>query len=200
MAVPTPTFLLLAAFICSIVGRAFLVRAAWEISKGWGIAVACVPFAPFFFRRNYKELAQEGQTWRTMTTIFTVAFGAITGSTASTGQLWAMVPEKYRPASLTEKAEPGQDSSSPESATAPAAAPATPVPAPPSYAERVAANQQEFARLGDVYENLKTERGYLRKHDDEGIKAYNELAAKYQADLVKARAEQTELVKLVAKK
>jgi recombinational DNA repair ATPase RecF len=71
---------------------------------------------------------------------------------------------------------------------------------PPSYAERVAANQQEFARLSEVYESLKRERGYLRKHDDEGIRAYNAEAAKYQADLAKARAEQTELIKLVAKK
>ncbi len=198
MILPSPAFLILAAFVCSMVGRAYLVRAAWEISKGWGIAVACLPLAPFFFRRNYKELAGEGKNWRTMTTIFTVAFGAITGSRASTGELLTLLPEKFRPAALVEKVEPGQLPSEAIQEAAPAPMEATPV-APP-YEQRVAANQQEFARLGEVYESLKKERGYLKKWDQEAIKGYNDLAAKYQADLAKARAEQSELLKLVAKK
>src|SRR5205085_2015978 len=49
----------------------------------------------------------------------------------------------------------------------------------PSLSERVAANQQEFTRLSQVYEGLKKERGYLRKWDQDAIKTYNEQAAKY---------------------
>jgi hypothetical protein len=87
----------------------------------------------------------------------------------------------------------------------PAATPAPVVPkatpAPPTLAERTAANQREFARLEEVYEHLKTERGYLRKADDAGIAAYNTEAAKYHAAVAAARAEQTELNKqLLAKK
>jgi len=189
----SPVYLLLAAVVCSCVGRALLIRAAWEISKPWGFAVLCVPLAPMFFRMNYKELAHEGQHWRTATTIFGVLFIAITGSSGSLNDLWSIVPEKFRPASsLIETVEPDEHD-------APAIVVAA-TPAPPSYAERVAANQREFARLSEVYETLKRERGYLRKHDQEGIQAYNVRAAKYQADLVDARAEQTELIKLVAKK
>ena len=46
-----------------MVGRFMLIRAAWEISKPWGIAVDSRPLAPMFFRMNYKELAGEGKDW-----------------------------------------------------------------------------------------------------------------------------------------
>jgi hypothetical protein len=207
MAVPSPLFLLLAAFVCSMVGRAFLFRAALGISKGWGIAVLCVPFAPFFFRKNYKELAPDGQNWRRCALICGILFFVVTGSTGSLNDLLAMVPEKLQPAWLVEKLQPielaaGTPAVVAAPATVPAAVPAAPpaTPAPPSYAERLTANQQEFAHLAEVYDALKHERGYLRKHDVEGVNAYNTAVAKYQADLAKARAEQTELTKLVAKK
>jgi hypothetical protein len=91
---------------------------------------------------------------------------------------------------------------SPAAATpAPPASSAPAAPLPPTLPQRVAANQQEFARLSAVYESLKKERGYLKKWDHEAITAYNLEAAKYQAALAAARAEQTELNKqLVAKK
>jgi len=234
----SPAYLLLAAFICSMIGRALLIRAAWEISKPWGIAVLCVPFAPMFFRMNYKELAHEGKGWRTMTTVFMVSFMAITGSRGSMNDLWAIVPEKFRPAEMVAKeapesapasAEDAADGSKQEAApaksgfftrikdrvtgaspaeeTAPAkptvvatnmpattSAPAA-TPAPPTLAERMTANQQEFARLSEVYDNLKIERSYLKKWDQDAIKAYNEQAAKYQAALTKARADQTDINK-----
>jgi hypothetical protein len=191
MALPSPLFLLLAAFVCSLVGRGFLIRAALSISKEWGIAVMCVPFAPFFFRRKHKALAHEGHNWRTCAAIFTVLFLVIAGRTASVDGLWALVPERFRPASLTEEWIP-------EEVVAVTAAPVT--PAPPSYGERVASNQKEFVRLAAAYDSLKLERGYLRKHDREGIEAYNLQVARYQTDLAKARAEQKELNSLVAKK
>jgi hypothetical protein len=95
----------------------------------------------------------------------------------------------------------------PTATPAPVLAPVAPAtPAPPTLAERMAANQREFTRLGDVYEALKKERGYLRKGDPEALAAYNGEAAKYQAALVAARADQVELnkqltaAKTVAKK
>lgn len=197
MAAPSPLFLLLAAFVFSMVGRALLFRAAFEISKPWGLAVLFVPLAPAFFRMNYKELAHEGQNWRRFSMICGTLFFVVTGSSGSLNDLWSLVPEKLQPAWAVEKMEPGMHA---EQAPAPEAATLPPTPVPPTYAERVAANQQEFARLAAVYETLKKERGYLRKHDDEAIQAYNTSAAKYQADLAKARAEQTDLMKLVAKK
>src|SRR3954469_21035460 len=98
MSAPSPVFLLLAALVCSIVGRALLIRAAWEISKAWGIAVLFMPFAPMVFRMKYKELANEGKNWRTMTLVFGISFFIVTGSTGSLDELWTLVPEKFRPA------------------------------------------------------------------------------------------------------
>ena len=92
-----------------MIGRAMLIRAAWEISKLWGFAVLCVPFAPMFFRMNYKELAFEGKNWRTATTVFFVAFMAITGSRGSIDDLWAIVPEKFRPADMASQNPPESD-------------------------------------------------------------------------------------------
>jgi len=280
----SPAWLLLAVLICSMIGRFMIIRAAWEISKPWGLAVLCVPLAPLVFRMKYKELAGEGQHWRTATTVLFLAFVGITGSTGSIDDFWDVVPQKWRPAQYAEHQEPvvsdepstasaaeepeerdeeaaavataGQPAPAMASAQAtpvlghkgfmtriatlvsPAAAqaattPATPTipatPAPPAsappppaqpvggtpiatlmpplkiaptWSQRVATNQAEFARLGEVYETLKKEKGYLKKWDNEAINAYNAEAAKYQAALVAARAEQSELMKqsAVAKK
>jgi hypothetical protein len=241
----SPVWLLLAVFVCSMIGRFMLIRAAWEISKPWGLSVLCVPFAPMVFRMKYKELAGEGQNWRTATMICGVAFMAVTGSTGSLDDLWEIVPPRWRPAEyggyrtpegLSEAArtalyEEAGDSAGatapgsvpPESAAPPkrgflariaarvrpaeqAVAPAAtlPVSSPAlatlapltnlqSVAQRVAANQAEFARLGEVYELLRKEKGYLKKWDQEAIAAYNAEAAKYQTALAAARAEQVEL-------
>jgi pyruvate/2-oxoglutarate dehydrogenase complex dihydrolipoamide acyltransferase (E2) component len=217
-----------------MVGRALLIRAAWEISKGWGIAVLCLPLAPAFFRWTYKELAHEGQSWRTAATAFGILFFAITGSSGSLDELWTIVPERFRPASLAVTSEPTVQAAnaSDEAATAQplgrkgaflrkqaaettavaatpvvAATPAvvpevvqlTPVIRP--LAERMVANQREFARLGEMYEQLKKDRGYLRKGDQEAVATFNTEAAKYQYALAAARTEQMELNKqFVAKK
>jgi hypothetical protein len=294
----SPAWLLLAVFLCSMIGRFMLIRAAWEISKPWGIAVLFVPFAPMVFRMKYKELASEGQHWRTATMVLGLAFIGITGGSGSIDQLWDIVPEKWRPeemqphhyAQMEEQerpmaaAEPGEvDGQTAEPALDPATAVANPAavlmhksflskvrnlfghkevgaaaPAPgaaqektlaaptkptnlaeritfmdrlakasdpriavkneagspaaspaiatltpplivpPTLSQRVAANQAEFARLANEYEALKKEKGYLKKWDQEQIKAYNESAAKYQAALAAARAEQTELMKQAA--
>jgi hypothetical protein len=254
----SPLYLLLAGLICSMVGRFMLVRAAWEISKGWGVAVACIPLAPLIFRWNYKELAGEGKNWLMATNICFVTFGALTGSRGvdSIDDLWTLLPERFRPAEYAEHREDpeeivpegAQEAEEPEEAdvvateagvapsaakklaptAAPAAAPTakatffgriatllhrapaepakspapavalTPVATGPTLSERLATNQAEFTRLGVVYEGLKKERGYLKKWDQDQIKSYNEQAAKYQADLAKARADQVELNKQVA--
>lgn len=258
----SPVYLLLAAIVCSIAARLKLVRAAWEIGKGWGIAVACIPLAPWIFLMKHQELRSEGLALRRLAGVCFLIFGALTASqgTDSLNQLWTLVPEKLRPAeyrfagsvelipdraegeeemapeaaaesethppvtTLKSKATPEEkknfftriaalvQSSSPGAAKSPAAiattapaattaaaAPAEPaLPAGPSLSERVTANQAEFARLAEVYEGLKKERGYLKKWDQDQIKGYNELAAKYQTELAKARAEQVELNKQIA--
>jgi hypothetical protein len=72
------------------------------------------------------------------------------------------------------------------------------VPAPKvlTLEERKQANRQEFERLGEWYENMRRERGYLRKGDVAGVEAFNAEAAKYQAALQLAKTEQAELSKL----
>ena len=214
----SPIYLLLAAVVCSFVGRALLVRAAWEISKGWGLAVIFVPLAPMFFLMNYKELRGEGKNWRTASVILFLAFMGITGSTGSFSDLWEIVPNSLRPAKYAEHQDSSPEEAaaeaaveSPEDGSAPAkpaatpavvaaAAPVIPVATPPpgpTLAQRLAANQAEFKRLAEVYEGLKKERGYLKKWDQEAINSYNDEAKKYQTALAAARAEQVELNKQI---
>lgn len=76
----------------------------------------------------------------------------------------------------------------------------TPAPKVLSPAERLEANRLEFERLAEWYDNLKHERGYLRKGDTAAVEAYNAQAAQYQTALQLARTEQAELAKLTAKK
>ena len=65
-------------------------------------------------------------------------------------------------------------------------------------AERIEANHKEFERLAEWYDNLRHERGYLKKGDTAAVEAYNAEAAKYQAALQLAKVEQAELAKLTA--
>jgi hypothetical protein len=67
-------------------------------------------------------------------------------------------------------------------------------------AERKEANRREFERLAEWYDNLKHERGYLRKGDTAAVEAYNAEAARYQTALQLAKTEEADLAKLTAKK
>ncbi len=93
-------------------------------------------------------------------------------------------------------ATPASPSATPSKAVAASAAAMVPAPKVLSVAERVEANRREFERLSDWYENLRRERGYLRKGDTPAVEAYNAEAAKYQAALQLAKTEQAELTKL----
>jgi hypothetical protein len=209
-----PLVFLLAGVVCSLIGRGLLIRAAFSVGKGWGISVLLVPLAPLFFRWNYKELALQGRHWRTATVACTAIF-CVTGGSGSLSD----IPSKWTANGDLAEAEDApalstagsnrflariaglvapSDSSVPRALVPGAtlepppaeAAPTVPVVSTP---ERLAANQREFARLADVYAGLKQERGYLRKADVPAITAFNAQAAKYQADLATARAEQAEL-------
>jgi hypothetical protein len=212
-----PVVFLVAALLCSLVGRLMLVRAAWKISVGWGLTVLAVPFGPFFFRLNHKELAQAGGYWR-LATVPLIACFFLAGGSDSFSELddlkfWEKKPalaasEDGKPA-LEDPEELDNAENIVAAAKAGKLAPGAtleiaqltpPLPIPMTLAERAAANQREFTRLEEVYESLKRERGYLKKGDQAAVAEYNTAAAKYQAALAKARAEQTELMKLVAKK
>lgn len=86
----------------------------------------------------------------------------------------------------------------PSKAVADSAAAMAPAPKVLTINERVEANRVEFERLADWYENLRRERGYLKKGDTAAVEAYNADAAKYQAALQLAKVEQAELTKLKA--
>jgi hypothetical protein len=87
----------------------------------------------------------------------------------------------------------------PSSAVAASIAAMPPAPRVLTLAERQEANQREIQRLGEWYENLKHEKGYLRKGDSDAVEAYNASVLKYQAAMQLAKTEQAELVKLTAK-
>lgn len=214
--IPPVVFLLL-AILCTLVGRLLLVRAASAISTGWALAVLFLPFAPFFFRMKYKEQAQAGGYWR-LATVPLIACFFFAGGSDSFSELddlkfWEKKSAEVVAASGEPEFEDPEELDNEENIAAAAKAGTLapgatleiatltpPLPIPMTLAERAAANQQEFKRLEDVYEGLKRERGYLKKGDQAAVEAYNTAAAKYQAALAKARAEQTELMKLVAKK
>src|SRR4051812_37982561 len=84
IAVPSIVFLF-AALGCSVVGRAMLVSAAFGIGPGWGVSVIFVPFAPFFFRISYPELAQPSRYWRLATVPLMLLFFITGGSTSLSG-------------------------------------------------------------------------------------------------------------------
>ena len=251
--------------VCSVVGRLLLVRAAFSISKGWGVSVLVVPLAPLFFRLNYKELAHEGKHWRMATMIFALLFFGVGGS-GSMSEIPAMLSHREEAAVLAEAGPangvstevspvPAKASAAPAAeipvakslfatvvtlvhpaatpaikppvmpAAAPVSAPVVapivvaaeeaapevstatvsappvpPTPPPPTAAERQQANRRQFEMLAEWYARLKNERGYLLKSDTAGIDAYNVEAAKYQAALQQAKAEQVELAGLMVKK
>jgi len=88
----------------------------------------------------------------------------------------------------------------PSPAVAAAAAKMAPAPRMEDLAERSEANRRELERLAEWYDQLKHERGYLRKHDEDGIAAYNDEAAKYQAAVTAAKNEQAAIAKLSVQK
>lgn len=89
-------------------------------------------------------------------------------------------------------------SATPSKAVAASTAAMAPAPKVLTIEERKQANRQEFDRLAEWYENLRRERGYLKKGDSAAVEAYNAEAAKYQAALQLAKVEQAELAKLTA--
>lgn len=227
-AVPSLVFLF-AALGCSVVGRAMLVGAAFGVGPGWGISVILVPFAPFFFRLSYPELAQRSRYWRLATVPLTLLFFITGGSTSLSGfrfpnaqkllpavPPFANIPPKQKPVAAdpipsATAATPAIDkpTDAPKEAAPAVAAvtdPARPValatPTPPTLtaAERLQANRRQFEMIAEWYARLKNERGYLLKSDTAGIDAYNVEAAKYQAALQQAKAEQAEVARLMAKK
>lgn len=95
-------------------------------------------------------------------------------------------------------AKPATAGPTPSKAVAASTAAMAPAPKVLNPTERIDANRKEFERLAEWYENLRRERGYLKKGDTAGVEAFNAEAAKYQAALQLAKIEQAELAKLTA--
>jgi hypothetical protein len=103
-------------------------------------------------------------------------------------------PADAKPATADSK--PATAAPTPSKAVADSAAAMAPAPKLLTIGERFEANQKEFERLADWYENLRRERGYLKKGDTAAVEAFNLDAAKYQTALQLAKIEQSELTKL----
>ena len=114
-------------------------------------------------------------------------------------------PTTPAPAAAIAAATPAKSAATPAPGATPSSAVAASIAAMPAApkvldpTERIEANRREFERLAEWYDNLKHERGYLRKGDNEGVEAYNASVLKYQAAMQIAKNEQAELVKLTAK-
>jgi hypothetical protein len=229
LGIPAVVFLI-AVVLCSFIGRALLIEAAFGVSVRWGFTVLFVPFGPLLFRLNYRELAYPTRYWRMAVGPLMLLFFVDGGTAASLHSLtdFKNLGNLATAGKTTEAAAGdtgfhlpafgkvvaaamGQSHATAAPATAsPSATPskavaaaASAMPAAPKVlgpAERLEANRQEFERLVEWYDNLKHERGYLRKGDTDAVVAYNAEAAKYQAALQLARDEQGELNKLTAKK
>jgi len=96
------------------------------------------------------------------------------------------------------EAKPTAASPTPSKAVAASAAAMAPAPKVLTVDERIEANRKEFERLADWYDNLRRERGYLKKGDTAAVEAFNVDAANYQTALQLAKTEQAELTKLRA--
>lgn len=81
-AIPAISFLI-AAVVCSFIGRALLVRAAFGVSFGWGMTVLLIPFGPLFFRFSYREIAYPTRYWRMATGPLLLLFFLNGGSASS---------------------------------------------------------------------------------------------------------------------
>ncbi len=225
-----PILLLAAALLSSLVSRILLVGKAFNISTRWGLIVLFAPFGPGFFRLTHEDIAQPTRYWRMAVGPLMLLFFVTGGSldsvqslmdlgkpSASSGNVISSlfgqkpvapaVQATPAPAAVAAQATPDPKATPAIAKTAPAdKAKATPaVAAAPALTiqdltDRIAANQRELERLSEWYEQLKHERGYLRKHDDDGIAAYNDEAAKYQAAVQAAKNEQAAIAKLSAKK
>jgi hypothetical protein len=220
-AIPVIVFLL-AFLVCSFIGRLLLVKAAFQVSPPWGLTVLLVPFGPFIFQRKHREVAFPTRHWRRVSIVLLVLFFLNGGNADSLNTVTDFWKSKTTLASAGDTQFHLAPPATPAPAARPAAKPAvagvsTPAPTPSkavaaavsamapapnvlSPAERIEANRKEFERLAAWYDNLKHERGYLRKGDDAATAAFNASAAKYQTALQLAKTEQAELAKLMAKK
>jgi len=220
-AVPAIAFLA-AALLCSLVSRLLLINAAHAVSTRWLFTVLFAPFGPFVFGLKFREAAKSSWYFRMIVGPLVLLFFLDGGNAASIRSLASLGKSNVVQASAGNTnfpvpTAPAKPTATPTPAAKLAAAkpatPATPTPAVAaaiskmadalpvlSAAERLEANRREFARLAEWYDNLKHERGYLRKGDSDAIDAYNAEAAQYQAALQLAKTEQTALAKLTAKK
>jgi hypothetical protein len=115
----------------------------------------------------------------------------------SPGKPTVAPPTTSFPAPLSAAAAPA---ATPSPAVAAAIARMAPAPRILTREERVQANQREFEHLADWYDNLRHERGYLRKGDSAALDAYNAEVREYQAALQRAKTEEAALANLTAQK
>jgi hypothetical protein len=177
-AIPSAAFLA-AALLCSFIGRALLVKAAFGVSAGWGFTVLFVPFGPLFFRMQYRELAYPTRYWRMATGPLLLLF-FVDGGTSTSVSTLTELKSLWKPASTTEAGDthfhlpklvpvatnPGQPAATPTPGPTPVSTPAvaaaasTPAPAPtPSKAVAASAAAMPAApRILNPAERLEANR------------------------------------------
>src|SRR3954470_8376659 len=156
---------LVLAVSCGLIARALLIKAAFGISKKWGVAVF-VPFGPLFFRLNYPDEARPARMFQLATLpcifLYVVTSNEMLPSThvglvkmgPPEHQYYALAAGSYSlkiPGFGTEKA---------------------PAPNQPSVEERRAANDREFLRLRQGGQDFRNPKQGPLAHDTGRAKTF----------------------------
>ena len=167
-----------------------LVKAAFGISKKWGIGVF-LPFGPLFFRISFPEEARRAR-WVQLATLpclfayVMISPELIPDTRVALVRVGPAGQQQYAVVAGGRTFRFGRGHGQP-------AASETTAEHQPSLEERRQANEREFARLAQVGEELRFRKRDLLNADRDGAAAYNRSATEYNLALQKATAEKMTL-------
>ena len=183
---PPVVFLLLGA-LCSLISRCLLIKAAWSVSKRWGVGIF-LPFGPYFFRRQFPEDVQRARKFQLAAIPCVFVYVLVSPE---------LIPDTR--IGFVRVGPPGQEKHALAvgghlfSFGGSVAAPRPEQTATVSMEERRVAHEREMKRLSEWSEALRVRRRDLLKSDVEGARAYDRDATAYNVALAKATIESESL-------
>ena len=184
-----PVVLLLLAALCSLISRCLLIKAAWGISKRWGIGIF-LPFGPYFFRRLYPDDVHRARMFQLAAIPCVFVYVLISPELIPDTRVAVMrvgPPGEEKLALLVGGHVFGGGSQTDEAEREQSTLP---------IEERRVAHEREMRRLSEWSEALRLRRRDLLKSDVEGARAYDRDATAYNVALAKATAESENLASL----